>query len=384
MKQNLSACAELVNDITVNRGVLDEEGNPDDGQFIEWITIGTKENSYNGIFDGKGCTIRGLYYSNKDTEYLGLFGYTGEEGIVQNVTIEDTYFFGMRAGSMCGRNHGSIINCYNKGTIDSVISSGGISGFAQGLIEGCSNYGSVYGGGNTGSVSFRIGGITGGIGSSGIVKDCYNAGSVTADAATTTGIMGGICGSNISLIQNCYNTGSITCGKHGEIGGIAAYTGSLSSQYPEYVNTIVNCYNSGKVTNDYGSNSYYGIVGNAEYGKVVNCYYLKDVVKSDDYATGKSSLQFKNGEVAFLLSQGYTVETTDETDGSVSTVTYDGSAWGQNIDNDSERQYYPALNGDTAKVYETSAESGCQGYSNTKDKVREHYFGENCTDEICD
>ncbi|MDD7402488.1 MAG: leucine-rich repeat protein, partial [bacterium] len=46
------------------------------------------------------------------------------------------------------------------------------------------------------------------------------------------------------------------------------------------------------------------------------------------------------------------------------------------------RQYYPVFS--DAKVYETSEDSECQGYSNTKDKVREHNFGKDHTDEICD
>ena len=86
------ANAVLTADITINTGVLDENGNLITGKtFTQWTPIGEyREKAYTGTFDGRGYTISGLYYYGSG-DYVGLFGYIGSSGRVQNVNIADSY-----------------------------------------------------------------------------------------------------------------------------------------------------------------------------------------------------------------------------------------------------------------------------------------------------
>ena len=90
--------------------------------------------------------------------------------------------------------------------------------------------------------------------------------------------------------------------------------------------TIIGCYNTGSVS---GDNQVGGVCGYNE-GTITNCYYL---ASNDDGNGGKTTDQFKSGEVAYLLSQGSTV-----TDGE-NTTYYSGASWGQQLGTDD----YPVL-----------------------------------------
>ena len=85
---NPKSCAKLMNDITVNEGVLDASGNLNSGKpFIEWTPIGNQM-PYSGTFDGQGHTVSGLYLDNTGTAYVGLFG--SNCGTIQNVGVVDS------------------------------------------------------------------------------------------------------------------------------------------------------------------------------------------------------------------------------------------------------------------------------------------------------
>ena len=133
---NPKSCAKLMNDITVNEGVLDASGNLNSGKpFIEWTPIGIHLN-YSGTFDGQGHTVSGLYLDNTGTAYVGLFGINC--GTIQNVGVVDSYFNGEDyVGGVCGMNlHDgtegimsvTISNCYNTGAVSGDYYVGGVCG----------------------------------------------------------------------------------------------------------------------------------------------------------------------------------------------------------------------------------------------------------------
>ena len=123
VEQNTSANAYLACDITVNEDLLTELITVnDDGtatknegkEIIEWTPIGADE--YNGVFDGAGKKISGLYFNDNNFSFLGLFN--ENYGTIKNVNVEDSYFCGDSwVGSICGKNYGKIYNCANKGTV---------------------------------------------------------------------------------------------------------------------------------------------------------------------------------------------------------------------------------------------------------------------------
>lgn len=101
VEKDASANAKLMNNITVNEGVLDANKDLVSGSdFIEWTPVGSANNTYTGTFDGKGYTISGLYFDHPDADYyVGLFGCIGADGKISNVGVLDSYFqFGAQGG----------------------------------------------------------------------------------------------------------------------------------------------------------------------------------------------------------------------------------------------------------------------------------------------
>ena len=82
--------AKLTADITINSGVLNENGELNTGaSFTPWTLIGTNTNPFTGTFDGCNFTISGLHI-DVTTDYVGLFGCVGNGGTVKNVTLADS------------------------------------------------------------------------------------------------------------------------------------------------------------------------------------------------------------------------------------------------------------------------------------------------------
>ena len=130
---HLDACAVLTNDITVNTGVLNADGTlvSDVRGFREWTPIGRADFSYNGIFNGQGHTISGLYCNNSRRIYVGFFGCTGRYSKISNVGIVDSYFCGSNyVGGVCGHHsYGEISNCYSAGAVSATSNFvGGVCG----------------------------------------------------------------------------------------------------------------------------------------------------------------------------------------------------------------------------------------------------------------
>ena len=131
--QDREACAVLTADITINKRVLDDDGNLvscTEG-LMEWIPIardGYMYDCWDGTFDGQGHCIRGLYCNDSQLTYAGLFGYMA--GTVTRVGVEDAYMAGKNAGGICGYcDWGTIKNCYVIGTMTGVYSAGGLAGY---------------------------------------------------------------------------------------------------------------------------------------------------------------------------------------------------------------------------------------------------------------
>ena len=376
--QNTSANAVLTADIIVNENVLKSDGTLNEGTFKEWTPIGNTYNGsyspYTGIFEGQNHTISGLYFKQENTSEVGFFGYNG--GKISNVGILNSYFCGFsQVGGVCGYNSSTITNCYNKGVVDGTAdgasSFGGVCGCNLGILTNCYNTGIVKGqsyvGGvsgnnnktitncyNTGIVSGQsyVGGIDGD--NSGTITNCNNEGKVSG----TEDYVGGVSGSNNKTITNCYNTGIVSGQAY--VGGVNGYNGN---------GTIINCNATGEVN---GTDSYVGgVIGmNLRNGTITNCYYDSTIYTGNAIGAnsgtttkveGKTTEQYKTGEVAYLLQES-------QTDAEI--------IWGQTIGTDT----YPTLGG--AKVYKTATYNGCVGkpgepvsykYSNTeKNTYGEH------------
>ena len=352
--QKTSANAVLTADIVVNKNVLKSDGTVNEGTFKEWTPIATSASPYTGIFEGQNHTISGLYFK-QETSFVGLFSVNS--GKIANVDIFDSYFYGQpykgwQVGGVCGSNtnQGAITNCYNTGIVRGSETVGGVCGSNYGIITNCSNKG------NVGEDDESVGGVCGS--NYGTITNCNNAGIVSGKM-----YVGGVCGknSNGGTVINCNNTG--------EVRGTSQYIGGLSGDNDS--SSITNCNNTGEVK---ATGKFVGGLsgGNYNNGTITNCYYDSTVYTGAAIGTnsgtttkieGKTTEQYKTGEVAYLLSQGCSTGEGDDT------VTYDGSIWGQTIGTDT----YPNLGG--AKVYKNAIYNGCEGkpgepvsyaYSNTE------------------
>ena len=209
VKQNTLANAVLTANITVNENLLDSlqydtEGNVSNGSdFITWTPIADCMEDhitlYSGTFDGNNKTVSGLYFNDNSTR-IGLFGSSEADGNIKNVGVVDSYFKGNDfVGGVCGRNDGTITNCYNAGNLTVIESSatiGGICGYNSGTVTNCYNTGTVTA---TGQVA-SVGGVCGC--STAPISNCYNIGTVTATSSSTD--ISDICGYNFGPVTNCY------------------------------------------------------------------------------------------------------------------------------------------------------------------------------------
>lgn len=285
--KNSSACAKLMNDITVNNNLLDrityktdDDGNltnevANGGNFISWTPIGAANNGYQGTFDGNGKTISDSFSMIAKKVMLACL--TIYMATIRNVGVVDSYFFGEHyVGGVCAFGvDGTITGSYNTGVVSG---------------EGC---------------------------------------------------VGGVCGTGSSVtITDSYNTGSVS--GNDDVGGVFGYGENC---------TINNCYYLKAEGTDLGGINGADVEGQAE---------------------GKTAAQFASGEVAYLLQDGQKVGE----DGTIPQV------WGQNIDNDGEKQSFPVFS--NAKVYKPSESSPCKvGYTNNAEGLKEHDFGDDKTGESC-
>ena len=205
--QNSGAHAKLMNDIVLNDGTFDKDGNYTPGESgkaaeewtpIGWFELVDRNHPYTGTFDGGGYTIKGLYV--KDEQCAGLFGYAANAAI-KNLAVDgyiSTTVDQNRSGGIVGRlSGGTVTGCFNSCTINTTGLAGGIVGQLNqnGQITDCGNAGTISG------KSFK-GGIVGSAnGGNYNIQSCYNIGRVSSDRST-----GGIAGSlgDNGLVHNCY------------------------------------------------------------------------------------------------------------------------------------------------------------------------------------
>lgn len=303
--------------VTVNLTADIDLGCSEDNQ---WITIG-RDREFNGVFDGKNHTIKGMYISKMDSENnvnIGLFG--RNLGVIRNLIIDDSYidFDNIESriviGTICSYNKGDIYNCINKTNvsvtnIEKKVILGGIVGEndRSGRIVSCTNYGDMS------TNTDNAGGI---VGSSrnGYINNCKNFGLIKSTNQTNSvgsGIgIGGIVGSSSQggKILNCLNEGNIV-GYNG-VGGIVGST-SINNNYYERSINIEYCINKGTIS---GKQEIGGIIGDyqdynlneeentiyacSNYGEINSVAYSGGIIGSAEFNFTIIKECFNAGEIS--------------------------------------------------------------------------------------
>ncbi|MBO4778344.1 MAG: InlB B-repeat-containing protein, partial [Bacteroidales bacterium] len=240
------ANAVLTTDIIINENLFLDNGEFNeslDAQQLNTVTpIGRNTQlhgdlslSFNGVFDGAGHTIQGLY-ANAPNKTANMFGLLGADAIVKNIIFTDVYLYcsysgiiydsygkiesvvlqngvvkGTDCGAICVYNYGSIYRAVNNATVIANNMAGGICCSGEGTIKQCANYASIHTTSRSGS---QTGGIAGHIWD-GTVQDCFNTGFIEGNV-----IVGGILGlqSGESTVSSCYSIGNVK--GYSEVGGI--------------------------------------------------------------------------------------------------------------------------------------------------------------------
>ncbi len=171
----------------------------------------TVPSEFNGIFNGKYHSIKGItYQSGVDA---GLFGTICQNGIVKNVVMNDCSFVTSEyAGGIAARNEGLIIDCAVSASLSSeYLYSGLVAGFNKGKVLNCAVKG------DSGEYSF---GEIVGENTFGIIQSCLYSGnspvcdgnapieshqaSVFEDVIMVRGL--GIPMKNVSLFASLYHS----------------------------------------------------------------------------------------------------------------------------------------------------------------------------------
>lgn len=281
----------LTDDIVLNERA--SGGTPE----YSWLPIGFHRN-FEGVFDGAGHTISGLYIDTNLAEKnaatgnsYGLFGINN--GTIKNVRLEDAYLcvsgYTASVGGIAGSNflaQSTVENCEVNGDIFCYDAAcGGIVGDG-GTVKNCSFSGKVTCSRPDGNGS-KLGGIAG---KADAIIGCKNSGTIHSENTSVESI-GGIAGKCPS-ISDCENTGSVSggyaaggivgscaliggggaledtkadvksCKNSGDVSTDGSYAGGIvgtgSIDYSDYTVTVSDCENTGTV---YANGKIGGIVG---------------------------------------------------------------------------------------------------------------------------
>ena len=341
----LDRVAELRNDIVVNDGTFDADGNftPTGSSTTStprsWTPIGDVDNNREVYIEGYGHTISGLYFNDENRSAVGFVGRGA--GSIKNLGVVNCYFKGYGSvGGICGWNRSydiKISNCYVTGRICGVNTTGGLMGFAN---EGAS------------------------------ISRCWSDCIVTG----TGNYVGGFCGVCLGVVEDCYSKGTVN-GTANYVGGFCGRIPSTSTRF----GTIRNCYTTTTVSGESVVGSICGI--NDAGTTITNCYStnttLPAIAQNDGTAlyceSNVSAERFASGEITWRLN-GNT----------------DGTSWYQNLsDGTLQADAYPVTIDTHRRVY-YQVDKKCDGtviseyYTNTPaNTIAIHQPNEGGTCSVC-
>ena len=173
---------------------LDSDTPDYDNYGNAWTPLGNTTTPFMGNFDGNGHNINDLIIDMRESNYVGLFGKTGDQAIIRALGMEDASVLGQEfVGILAGENGGLISQCYTAGQVSGRNRVGGLSG-------GNASTGYIYNSYSTAAASgyqtgwADIGGLVGGQGGSEIINS-YATGAVSGDSNYAIHL-GGLLGTN--------------------------------------------------------------------------------------------------------------------------------------------------------------------------------------------
>jgi len=167
-------------------------------------------NSFVGVFEGNGHTLRNLRIGETNLSTSALFGWVGDRGEIRDLHLGEAEVVGRaKVAGIAAVNRGRIAGCTVAGRITGVDDVGGIVGINEGVIEDCISRGTVVGTDHVGGIAgYHVGGR--------ITRPTF-IGSV--EGSPTSHAVGGICGWTDSAIVEGVSTAGTVSGSH-FVGGV--------------------------------------------------------------------------------------------------------------------------------------------------------------------
>jgi hypothetical protein len=233
----------------------------------KWVPIGTKENPFQGKYNGNSYKIFNLTIDLPEMDAVGLFGYT-ENSVLKNIIIEKINIVGNKdVGGLVGLNIGEITECVVEGEISGSGNIGGLVGWNDRTIQGCKAMVNILASGS------KIGGLVGWNWNNGKIKNCIATGKVTGGFD-----VGGLIGESRNEISDSK--------AEGDIEGIAFVGGLIGKAFST---TIKFCSATGNVKangKDNGDCIVGGLIGDSSGGDLMQCFSTGSVYGRGNYSGG--------------------------------------------------------------------------------------------------
>ncbi len=245
---------------------------------------------FTGTFDGLNFAIDGLTELRPALRNVGLFGYIGAAGTVQNLELSNLNLDGLDyVGGVAGANRGKIFNIKTSGTLTLEAGTtynmiGGVVGYipesASGTVDQCYNKATIIVSKNANKKNVFAGGICGELyGAKGTLSNSINSGNVYVYAGNTNDShAGGIVSSSYGTVENSYNTGTIWVYDTTDGVSAAGIVGKAQGESSKIINT----YNTGSILKG-GTNTDGTITGATKGSGIVDKYKFNEPTLTNNF-----------------------------------------------------------------------------------------------------
>ena len=345
----LNVCGKLTDDIVVNERLIvgDTTINERGRRLAEWIPI----EHFEGIFDGQGHSISGLYINQPRRDSTGFFGVVGRkdvvsEPVIKDVHIKDSYFNAQRIAGVVGWLHSSL-------TLSGISFEGFLEGdYVAGLLNSARELEYVHDPREYLSI-----------------KDCYSK-AILKGRSSSTGLVGYVDLYNRVDIINSYNETNFISKMP-----LETPAGIINDLYRGRLN-IINSYSINKLSYDFrASTKRIGMLNTIGSGSIyetqslniVNSYILLDESNSHVISglvirpTVETEISIKNSYYASDSTNiygGIRANRGDFANGTIAAELHnykkdgiDGSVWGQVVGTDPFPTLSGKITGYTPKIY---------------------------------
>ncbi|MBW8039446.1 MAG: hypothetical protein FVQ85_05550 [Planctomycetes bacterium] len=203
---------------------------------------------FQGTFTGNGHSIRNMTIDAPSGKCIGLFGYVGNDAVINDLRIENASVVGERhVGLLAGINNGTISYSSCSGSIFGNNRAGGLIGTSRGRVTCCQSKTRVTG-------KQIVGGLIGHALSKSSIIDCQSKGNVTGESD-----IGGLIGEMLTgTVIGCSASGHVSSQTN---------AGGLVGGGP-YGGAIVRCRSSAEIRGALVG----GLVGIAQHTNIMHCH----------------------------------------------------------------------------------------------------------------